>query len=277
MLPEAKQKALLYATSIGYIYVFEYPVGKFLGKIYDEHYPVGVCSDADGNVFVTDYGYAQIVEYAHGGTDPIRTLSDPQLDPRSCSIDPTTGNLAVANNDPGGVAIFPDASGSPESYSPNLYYPNACAYDADGNLFVDGESSKSGGFALSELPRGGSTFSNIAVDQNIGGPGGLQWDGTYLALEDGDVPDAIYQVAVSGSTGRVVNTVTLGGPIDEPVGSQFWIGSGKVIMRYEIKKEEFSPRRIGVWKYPGGGAPLKTRKPFRADHLWDVTVSVAPK
>ena len=40
MLPEAKQKALLYATSIGYIYVFEYPVGKFLGKIYDEGSPL---------------------------------------------------------------------------------------------------------------------------------------------------------------------------------------------------------------------------------------------
>ena len=39
----------------------------------------------------------KVSEYAHGGKKPIEDLSDPPYLPFGCSVDPPTGNLAVAN------------------------------------------------------------------------------------------------------------------------------------------------------------------------------------
>jgi len=62
----------------------------------------GLCVDAQGNVFVPTWqgesgtrGY--VYEFAHGGSTPIATLSDPG-GAFGCSVDLTTGNLAVTNN-----------------------------------------------------------------------------------------------------------------------------------------------------------------------------------
>ena len=71
-------------------------------QLSDSNSPYGECVDKAGDVFVADFGgntgTPAILEYAHGGTKPIATLSDPGYYPESCSIDPTTGNLAVTND-----------------------------------------------------------------------------------------------------------------------------------------------------------------------------------
>ena len=71
---------------------------------------------------------------------PIKTLLDPDGIPLACSVDPTTGNLAVVNafssNSPGVLLIYRAASGSPTTYSdPHLEFYNA-GYDSKGNLFL---------------------------------------------------------------------------------------------------------------------------------------------
>src|ERR1700727_972399 len=48
----------------------DYPARHLVGKIYDYRDPLGLCSDADGNVYVSEYAYAEITEYAHGATSP---------------------------------------------------------------------------------------------------------------------------------------------------------------------------------------------------------------
>ena len=90
MLPEAKSEDLLYATGgcLG-ICVFSYPRGKIIGSL--ATIGQSVCADGSGNVFITQNQH--VIEYAHGGTSPIATLTLPGLDGWGCSVDPTTGNL----------------------------------------------------------------------------------------------------------------------------------------------------------------------------------------
>jgi hypothetical protein len=53
-------------------------------------------------VFITDTSTSQILEFAHGGTTPINTLSDYDYQPVSCAVDPKSGNLAVTS---GGLGL----------------------------------------------------------------------------------------------------------------------------------------------------------------------------
>ena len=58
--------------------------------------------------------YDVLFEYAHGASSPSAILSDP-LGATSCSVDPTTGNIATVNNFLSDeVAIFKHAAGTAE-------------------------------------------------------------------------------------------------------------------------------------------------------------------
>ena len=128
--------------------------------------------DAKSDVFVADYGAQQIVEYAHGATKPIRTISDAPYDPYDCSVDPATGSLAVANaggsSGEGNIAVYSDASSTPTYYTDShLSDFQSCVYDADGNLLVtNGYLRRSGVASFAWLPYGGTKL----IDVNVPGP-----------------------------------------------------------------------------------------------------------
>jgi hypothetical protein len=90
---------LLYAsTHVGEVYVFNYPSGEYLNSLVPGTTDIGgLCTDTVGDVFVaTRDGYEGIIyEYAHGGTSPVRTLSEYGYSAYTCAVDPTTGSLAV--------------------------------------------------------------------------------------------------------------------------------------------------------------------------------------
>jgi len=140
MLPEAKSGDLLYvADSTGFVCAFTYPKGKQVGQLGVDA-SGGLCSDKEGNVFVTDLPGEEVVEYAHGGTEPIATLF-PDVEPNGCSVDPVTGNLATVNRDgsyksESSVSIFEGASGNPTKYNDPELGGLTCSYDDQGNLFV---------------------------------------------------------------------------------------------------------------------------------------------
>ena len=75
----------------------------------------GLCTDVNGNVYVSDGHNGKLVEYPYNITKPARTLSDPGYFAQGCTIDPKTGDLAVAiqpmSSNPGGVAIFRQREG----------------------------------------------------------------------------------------------------------------------------------------------------------------------
>jgi hypothetical protein len=259
MLPEAKSKDLLYVSDngAGKVYVFTYPKGKLVGTLTGFHDPNGQCRDARGDVFITNSGASEVIEYGHGGSSPIATLSDPGELPLGCATDPRTGTLAVTNactapscGGAGDLTIYKNAKGAPKSYTvPGMVYYGYCGYDASGNLFLDGNDSGSA-FEFAELPGGSKKFKKISGLESIGYAGGVQWDGKYLAVADGlEHAAAIYQVQISGSKGTIVGTTELNDSLQV---LQFWIQGKRVI------DPDQSADNVKFYHYPAGGSPTKT-------------------
>jgi hypothetical protein len=254
MAPDAKHRDLLYLSNeeADDVYVYSWPGLKLKGTLTGFYAPNGLCADKAGNVFVANEDTSQIFEYAHGGTSPINKLSDPGQYPVGCSVDPTTGNLAVTNIDtpkggPGNVAIYAHSSGTPATYTiPSFYYYFFCGYDNKGDLFVDGTASGSA-FEFAELPSGATSLESITLNQTIDFPGGVEWDGEYVAIGDQEQP-YIYEFAVSGTTGTLARSTPLDGTDDV---SQFWIPGGHVVA------PDFLNNEVQVFDYPTGGTAIK--------------------
>lgn len=256
MDPSAKSGDLLYVsdTETGDVYVFSYPKGTSKGTLTGLVDPAGECVDGSGNVFVTNTGGSNVVEYAHGGTTPIATLKDSGYFPIGCSVDPMTGNLAVTNfsttgSAQGDVVIYKHARGRPTGHytDPDTNEMLLCGYDDKGNLFVDGLTQGSA-FSLVELRVGTTTLTPIALNQPIGSAGAVQWDGQHLAIGD-QTSNTIYRFDISGKQGKMVGSTALAGAVEV---FQFWIQGGKVI------GPDAGAADVGVWKYPDGGTVTKT-------------------
>ncbi|MBV8066675.1 MAG: hypothetical protein JO113_01775 [Candidatus Eremiobacteraeota bacterium] len=263
--PAAALKAaggeLLYAASLSTIFIFAYPRKKYLEEITLPQSGGGqLCSDSTGDVFApVGNSPPEIVEYAHGGSSPIAVLKSPaRSSPYACAVDPTTGNLAVTNDNPTGkiasVEIYQNASGTPTRYRDRGFrWFLFCAYDDHGNLFATGFPNLSHAYDLAMLPSGGSEFRNITLNNRAGSPGsfGLQWDGSYITLGRFSGSE-IVRVNVHGKHARIVGVTRLAFSPREPVVSQYWF-AGDVVIR-PIHKN-FS--HLGFWNYPQGGAPIK--------------------
>lgn len=275
MLPDAKKQTLIYVSdsSTYDVYAFSYPSGKLEGTLTNQNNPAGLCTDKKGNVWVTQlYGGGHIVEYAHGGTTAITTLSDAGYEPGACSVDPATGNLAVANivSDyfgEGNLLVYPKGTGSPSSYNPpssgSWFSVNTIGYDNKGNIYFAGSCNSA--FCAGTLPNGSGSTENITLSQAPTNCGTVQWDGKYMTFDD-QSNGTVYRYTFSGTTGTEVSSTTLTGSsaVD---GS--WI-SGKTIVAPEQNFGEAM-----VYKYPKGGSSIHTisglTQPFGS------TISVAKK
>jgi hypothetical protein len=267
MSPAAKPENLLYVSNNvgGTVDVYAWGHNEQVGVLTGFTNPAGVCVDKEGDVFITDVGVSQIVEYAHGGGTPIATLNDPGYYPGDCSVDRTTGNLAVANGisisgEAGNVAIYQNASGSPTLMTaPNFYAYQRCGYDDSGNLYVGGDTSSANAL-FAELRQGSSAFADISLNQTIDSIDGVKWDGEYLDVGD-EATDSVYQFAVSGSAGTLQGTIPLNGATG--LVSSFWIpkfGNGRFDPQGKhivASSYGYSNGAVEDWAYPGGGTPTK--------------------
>jgi hypothetical protein len=274
ILPEAKNDDLLYISDLiaQVVDIYTYRGHKLVGTLTGFFNPEGLCVDNAGNVYVTNdtsEGVHQISEYGHGSTTLVRTLNDPDGRVNGCSVNPKTGDLAVTNfwgasDREGNVAVYAHASGSPTTYSnSNIYYYYYCSYDNRGNLFVDGETYGSV-FGLGELQKGGKKLKFIPIDQTIYLPGGVQWDGKYLAVGDQvavkhSFTSTIYDFAISGNQATTVNTMILTGSNQV---AQFWIPLVDTGRKHGQGKLLIGPNQDGadtlIWDYPSGGNPIQT-------------------
>jgi len=254
----ATNQNLLYVSDVGAetVDVFSFPDGALVGTLTGFSEPHGLCSDPNGDVFVADTNGLEILEYAHGGTQPISTLADTSS-PVSCAVDPKTGNLAVANSAfpllaSGSIWVYKQAKGTPTVYKSNsAYNPYFCGYDDSGNLYVDGFNTN-GQFQLSTLSSGSSSLTPISLSYEVGWPGAVQWDGRYLAVGDQIANkfvseryrNVIYQLSITNNAAKVIKTIPIKGG-EEVV--QFWI-AGKTVVGPDAIKED-----VGFWRYPEGG------------------------
>ncbi|HEX3458680.1 MAG TPA: hypothetical protein VHR97_12060 [Candidatus Baltobacteraceae bacterium] len=269
MQPQAKQTDLLYLSDVesNDVAVYSYPKGRLVGTLTGFAQPRAECADSQGNVWISDAGTASISEFAHGATTPTKALSTPAA-PGGCSVSPRNGDLAVAGGLNGTVVgVFRhskhnrwrDASLYSVATMSNGYF---CAYDSQGNLFVDGVDG-SGKFALAELPHKGTALQSVTVNQTIQKPGGMVWDGSYITVGDAGVsPSVVYQLSVSGSTANPVGTTTLSGTTSV---RQFWVDGARL-----IGPDYDAP--VGFWNYPAGGSPVKT---LSKTHGYGAAISAA--
>lgn len=290
-LPGAKNGQLLYITAPllfgpSKLLVFTYPDATFIGAVTVPNHPEGLCTDKNGNIFVTtlipNSGTSYVYEYAHGGTRPIATLSDPGGG-NGCAVDSVTGNLAVANGDSGSasgdgnVAIFRNARGTPRTYvAQNISAYWWCAYDDKGDLFVDGIN---GSHALSlvlslvELPKGASSFENVALSEAVA-PSSLQWlDGNLIVADDAGSsgPELLYRVKFSGSRGKVIGRIAL-----ESRHGMNSFGGQFVVSGTHVAGPSYPRRYFSVWSYPKGGKALLYMGGSRVKEFYGVAISVSP-
>jgi len=262
MAPEAKSENLLYVSDSGTntVLVYSYPQVKLVGTLSGFADPRSECADGSGNVWIADVGGDDVVEYAHAGTQPLTALN---VDgpPSGCSVDPTTGNLAVSGGISGLVlTVFPHRGnrwGSPARYDDaTIAAPGFCGYDGSGNVFIDGLASKNAGFALAELGHGEHSMHAVQLSQHINTVGQVLWDGSAITIGDtGGSPAVIYRLSVKSGVGKVVGSTTL----DYGKGvRQDWI-AGSTLIGPNLARDD-----LEFWPYPAGGAPSQTIKTVRA-------------
>ncbi|MFY9739477.1 MAG: hypothetical protein WAK11_10560 [Candidatus Cybelea sp.] len=273
MLPEAKHDDLLYAsvqTSCcakysADVFVFSYPSGKPVGELgVTADTMFGLCSDEQGDVFVTGFntyttgGSSYVYEYRHGGTKPIAKLLDP-LAADACSVDPVTGNLAVAGwtgNQAASLVIYSQTGGKyTGSYTP--YYDSAirwvrwCAYDTSGNLYLDGENG-SGLVRLAVLHDG--EFSAIDLNRSDFAPYSLQWadDGDLvIAGYEGTIgPETLLEVQMDGTKATIVGTTIL-----KDAGHKWGDDSQISIKGLRIVGGGYPGDHLMAWRLHKGGHP----------------------
>lgn len=270
MRADAKNVALLYASdeARGEVDVYDYtrPSRELVGRLNGFNLPQGVCSDTSGNVYITDFIRADVVEYAKGASRPKRRIKVTG-DPIGCSVDPATGDLAVSafedadkSTGSGGVWVYPKGSGSPALYTDaNLSFYWSPGYDGSGNLFVEGQNPNAP--TLDELARGRKRLMEISLSgASISAPGGAMWDGTYVAVTDqafeGGNTTAIYRVRIAGSSGTVASTVQLADSCDASGGTkvaQPWT-DGTTVVGGNLD----CTFRFDYWSYAKGGSPKRS-------------------
>ncbi|MBV9720164.1 MAG: hypothetical protein JOZ77_12665 [Candidatus Eremiobacteraeota bacterium] len=257
MRPDVSGRNLLYTSSDDIVDVYTYPGGKLVGSLGTFNGAEGLCVDKAGDVFVTSFYDHAVYEYAHGGTKQLAALKSP-YSVNACSVDPATQNVAASSYY--GAIIFP-YNRKRQEYRLAKYYHNAnvyfgwyCTYDKAGNLFEDGTTDQNSGFVLTELRNGSPAFDTITVNEDINGPGAMQWKNGDLTVADrgssSGQPAVIYSFSISGSEGTEVGAARLA---DSMAYAMFWIQGGKV-----IGPEAGSTGGIGVWRYPSGGNPSKS-------------------
>jgi len=290
MLPETSGQDLIYVADLGAVYhqgvdVYSYPQGKDVGFIQpDGDDFAGLCADKQGNVWVLTWatnGQAFYDKYGHGGTQPMQSIIASGV-PSSCAVDPTTGNLAIANFEDfnvsrsrGDIAIYKGGQGQPEDYyDDSITHYNYCAYDDKGNLFADGNTDY-----LNELARDGSTFLHIYLSQEIS-PGSLQWNGDSLTIAvvgGAKGPIVIDEATIKGSGAQIIGTTKL----------QTYHNKGEYLaLGYSIQGKVIvgpGPGSAGpegelyFWPYPGGGKPSKQTTAPLYSNFYAAAFSAAPQ
>lgn len=262
--------------------VFSLPQGDLVHIITDVALPAGQCADTDGNVYVVDGD--KLLEFAHGGTEPIKILyygtSSQYSEANWCAVDPTTGNIALTGYNERAttvIDVFSKGTGTPTPYTiPGWFAYYSVTYDDDGNLYVGGSNS-SNEFLLAKMQKGSDTFTNIS----LAFPtiyANLQFEDGYLTISalSNKAQVTINQVQIRGSSAKIVNSVYLKASREgEP-----WIEGGQVAAQYCNKPPYFNHcRAVALWKYPAGGTAttiIRSQKFLKKHGIRGLSISVGP-
>jgi hypothetical protein len=236
--------------------------------------PLGECSNGK-DLWIVDEGAHDVLEYEAGGTTPIATLKGQRdQNPFTCSYDPTTRNLAVANgstdhsNDVATVMVYKHAKGKPKTYKCASIFTqyghgfSFVGYDSRGDLFADAWGAASYNPTLCELPKDGLKMKTVALDRVLSSPGQIQWDGKHLAVGD-YAANVIYQFVIKKYKAMTKGTISLEGAYNRCI--QFSIAEQTVVC-----PTQESDGGTPIYAYPQGGSPINV---ISADDVWGTTIA----
>jgi hypothetical protein len=236
--------------------------------------PKGLTTDAAQNLYVANLNFGNVIVYAKPYTSITATLNDAGQNTQDVAVDKTglvgVTNYLTSSFAPGSVSFFAKNATQPCSNvtDPNWVYFFNDAFDASGNLFIDGQTA-AGTTLVGEISGGckATSITTLSVGNTISYPGGVQVsDGNILI---GDVTkQAIYTYAPpsGGSLGSPTVVTTLA-RAKSPV--TFAIeANGK-----HVRTADFAADRLdaGLYTYPKGAFVSKL-----GDHLSAEAVAVYP-
>jgi hypothetical protein len=238
MRPSAAKAAnLLYVSNARDVSVYSYKDGGGIQQVGDLTgfvSPKSLCADKAGNVWVADYGARAMVEYAHGGTSPIKTIEHHTSGfPDACAVDPASNDLAVSWQHPNAkfevyadVYIYPNERGPGKIYNrdggffSSIYF---LTYDATGKLFADASPCYDSGCYYSGGPPGlfvlaprSNEFAQLPINgATLYEPSAVVWVNPTLLLvdrnfENGESSGA-YKLLATKARAAVVGTLSLTG------------------------------------------------------------------
>jgi hypothetical protein len=291
MLPKARAATLVYAVdaTTGEVNVYDYANGQQVGTISGDFIVSAAgCVDARGDVFLTAAG--NVMEYAHGGTTPLRTYTPGHGTIVGCSVD-EKGDLAISTSTPGGVVIY--AKGNPNhsaTYSNSECEEQAAmGYDDKGDVIGAGKYDYVEVCAVLARARQETTLSTSGM--TINSPNGTMWDGKYIAVSDGEAGSekedtGIYEATLSGSNLTSHHEVLLTDTCYRGLNfvlNPFILGKkntpgndrqGSVVVGVnDFCFESGSGGGLEYWHYPKGGNPYKIYP--TTDEISVLVVSIA--
>jgi len=247
----AANNDLLYVSNPGNntVTIYQYQSRKLVGTLHGFASPAGLCADTAGNVWVTNEGGHDVIEYAHGGTKPIKRVGDGSEKPLACSVDATTGNLAVLNA--GDVAVYRKASGSPKRYrGGGVYGYRSLGYGGHGDLLVDGGAYDTRNLiAFAQVPLGATHLQQVALSKTMFWvpPTFVQWDGQFWVV--GTETLDWFKITRRGGTFEGYSMISPSGPIAQFSIATIYPGSQR---GDQIVVTEDDPYMVEFFEYPAG-------------------------
>jgi|SRR5579862_144877 len=253
------------------VQIFKMPSMELKGTLTGFDFPEGECTDKSGNIWITNTGAFQLLEYSRTGT-LLNTLDDAYGYPSACAFD-KNGNLAVANIESatagaGNIVVYANATGTGTVYTNSaLFLYFFVGYDPNGNLYFDGMDSSRTTSYFGELPQGSSNTTLINLSGGtLHTAGFIQWyrNGNYLALGDQDcngIPSAcVYWVSVNRSTGTITGTTNLASfeqyQVCDLVQGVIAANGERYLAGTDYEGPcGFSPTASNRWKWDAGGSP----------------------
>lgn len=268
MEPGAVKNRLLYVSdfSANIVQVYNYPSqgtqNPPAGTLTGFSNPQGMCTDSHNDVLIANTGGENVLVYPYGSTSSSGSYSISGEYPVDCSIDRTTGNLAVSDifsptTGEGAVTICTSTSSCTTYVEPGgLLECYFIAYVPSGDLYVDGIATGTYTFGMTYLPHGSTVWQPATIEgSSIVFPGPLQYAGGYLVVGD-----------QSGSSGSTLYRCTPSGSVVDCNGGSTVLEGASDVVQWFIKRGAQGVTGVdngakveSTWAYPAGSTrPNKT-------------------
>jgi len=238
--------------------------GKLLGQITGFTEPQALATDAKANLYVANTGANNVLIYSPPYNKTPVTLSASGWYPAGVAPFNNGEFVAVTNilntsGGPGSVLLYKRNKLVATVQNSRFFTYIACAFDANGDLFVDGAYVHDGHDEplVGEIPgatKGKTTLNVLTTENSIEFPGGVQvTTKNEIAIDDQEAYAIYtYNQPKDGSLGSPIATTPLSGSGD-PVTFVFtqnnqdlWIADAS------------NQNGVAEYAYPDGGNPVKT-------------------